>query len=171
MLQELEYELESEQEFETELELETELEYEAQREIIGIDTRRRVLNTRAAPFRYICNLVDGNRPMCSGTLVAPNVVLTAAHCLFGRNPANMTVIPGRNAIRRPFGTARALRFGFARGYRDRRDNVTPRDYAVIYLREPIGRTVGHWTIAHTSSRNRSARHEHLSRADPEQAAR
>lgn len=149
MLQELEYELEAEQELEAELE--SELEFGAQREIIGVDTRVRVANTRAAPFRYICNLQDGNTPMCSGTLIAPNVVLTAAHCLFNRNPARMTVIPGRSGIQRPFGTARTQKFAFARGFRDRRDFVTQRDYAVIYLRDPIGSTVGHWTIAHTSS--------------------
>jgi V8-like Glu-specific endopeptidase len=152
MLQELEYELEGEHELETELE--SELEFEAQREIIGTDTRVRVTNTRAAPFRYICNLVDNNglTPMCSGTLVAPNVVLTAAHCLFGRTPARMTVVPGRNGIQRPFGTARAQRFAFAQGFRNASDFVTPRDYAVIYLADPIGTAVGHWSIAHTSSR-------------------
>lgn len=68
----------------------------------------------------------------------------------------MVVIPGRNADRRrgdirPFGTAQALSFHFAPGYRGRRDNVTRNDYAVVYLQTPIGRTVGHWTVAHTSS--------------------
>jgi V8-like Glu-specific endopeptidase/outer membrane protein OmpA-like peptidoglycan-associated protein len=153
MLRELEYELEGEYELEAELEGEFEGEFEAEREVIGVDTRVRVTNTRAAPFRYICNLVDNNglTPMCTGTLIAPNVVLTAAHCLFNRTPARMTVVPGRNGIQRPFGTANAQKFGFAQNFKDANDFVTPNDYAVIYLSQPIGNTVGHWSIAHTSS--------------------
>ena len=151
-LRELEYEYELETELEAELE--SELEFEAQREIIGRDTRVLVRNTRAAPFRYICNLVANNdtEPFCTGTLVAPNVVLTAAHCLIGLDAADVTVIPGRNGVRRPFGTARALRFAFSQGFQGNPDRVTRRDYAVIYLTQPIGNTVGHWSIAHTSSR-------------------
>ncbi len=150
---EYEYELEAEQELEAELE--AELEFHAEREVIGRDTRVPVANTRAAPFRYICNFVLDNRdPFCSGTLVAPNVVLTAAHCLFDirATPGRLSVVPGRNGIQRPFETARAVRFNFARGYRGARDDVTVRDYAVVYLAQPIGNTVGRWTIAHTSSR-------------------
>jgi V8-like Glu-specific endopeptidase len=138
-------------EFEGEFESELEAEFESDREIIGRDTRVRVTNTRVAPFRYICNLEDGGSPMCSGTLIAPNVVLTAAHCLHGSDPRRMTVIPGRDAAARPFGTSHAMRFNFARGFRGPQDFVTPRDYAAIYLREPIGNRVGFWTVAHRSS--------------------
>lgn len=145
-------------EFEDEFEGEFEGEFQSEREIIGLaDTRVRVTNTSAAPYRYICNLEFNGSPMCSGTLIAPNVVLTAAHCLHDRitnrirDARRMTVIPGRDAARRPFGTAQALQFNFASGFRNRDDHVTPRDYAAIYLREPIGNRVGFWTIAHTSS--------------------
>ena len=153
MLQELEYEFEAERELETELESEqeAELRFGAEREVIGVDTRVRVTNTRAAPFRYICNLEEDGGPMCTGTLIAPNVVLTAAHCLHGSDPRRITVIPGRDAALRPFGTAQAIRFNFATGFRGPQDFVTPRDYAAIYLREPIGSRVGFWTIAHRSS--------------------
>lgn len=150
-LRELEYEFE----LEGEQELESEFEYFAEREVIGRDTRVPVANTRVAPFRYICNFVLNNRdPFCTGTLVAPNVVLTAAHCLFDErnNPGRVTVVPARNGLQRPFGTVRAVRFNFARGYRGPQDDVTVRDYAVVYLAQPIGNTVGRWTIAHTSSR-------------------
>lgn len=157
MRYQLEYELEDELELEGEHELEGEYEAEletalgGEREVIGRDTRVLIRNTAAAPYRYICNLDNGSGPMCTGTLVAPNVVLTAAHCLRGQNASRMTVIPGRDALRRPFGTARALRFNFARGFRGAQDEVTPRDYAVIYLREPIGNRVGFWSIAHRST--------------------
>ena len=153
MLRELEYEFEDEYELESEFEDEGEWEARSsgEREVIGVDTRVRVTNTSVAPYRYICNFEDNGRPMCSGTLIAPNVVLTAAHCMHGSNPANMAVIPGRDAARRPFGTARVQSFGFAAGFRGPADFVTPRDYGVAYLRDPIGLRTGHWTIAHTSS--------------------
>jgi V8-like Glu-specific endopeptidase len=147
MLRELEYESEFEFEFEGDGEFEGEFELES--EVIGVDTRVLVSNTSAAPYRYICNLVDGTFPMCSGTLIAPNVVLTAAHCLRGKNPNNMTVIPGRDGLRFPFGTAQAVAFNFATGFNGAADEATPRDYAAIYLREPVGNRVGFWTIAHT----------------------
>ena len=142
-------------ELEYEYELESELEYEQESEVIGRDTRVPVPNTRVAPFRYICHFVlDRDTPWCSGTLVAPNVVLTAAHCLFQfrNSPGRLRVIPGRNGIDQPFGFARVLRLSLARGYRGPQDDVTRRDYGVVYLAQPIGLRVGHWTIAHTSSR-------------------
>lgn len=154
-LQHLEYEYELELEREFEAELESEFQVGAEYERIGDDTRFPVPNTKVAPFRYICNFVRDNRdPFCSGTLVAPNVVLTAAHCLvrLRTTPGRVTIVPARNGIARPFQTFRAVRFNFARGYRDARDNRTNRDYAVVYLDRPVGNDVGHWTIAHTSSR-------------------
>lgn len=167
MLRELELEYELEAEFEGELdsewetEWETEFEYEledesAEREVIGRDTRRLVTNTRVAPYRYICSLVHNGRPAGSGTLIGPNTVLTAAHVIQGKTARNMIAIPGRNADRRrgdfrPFGTAQGAAFRFAPGYRGPADDVTPRDYGVVYLSQPIGNLVGHWTIAHTSS--------------------
>src|SRR3712207_2285292 len=151
MLLELEYEseFELESEFEGEGEFEYEGEYELESEVIGVDTRVLGSNTSAAPFRYICNLVDGNFPMSSGTLNAPNAVLKAAHSLNGKNPNNMTVLPGRNGLRITIGAARAPRFNFTAGFTGPSDFVTPRDYACIYLREPIGNRVGFCTIAHT----------------------
>jgi outer membrane protein OmpA-like peptidoglycan-associated protein len=145
----------SELEYELEAELESELEFETESEVIGRDTRVPVPNTRVAPFRYICHfVVDRDTPWCSGILIAPNVVLTAAHCMFDfrSSPGRLTVIPGRNGLARPFGTARVTRLNFARGYRGPSDHVTARDYGVVYLAQPIGLRVGHWSIAHTSSR-------------------
>jgi V8-like Glu-specific endopeptidase len=153
MLQELEYELEAE----SELEMEFESEFESGREsqIIGADTRVHVTNTRVAPYRYICHIAEGGRPLGSGTLIGPNTVLTAAHVVQGTNWRRLVAIPGRNADRvrgdiRPFGIANAaapprIAPGFT-------TPVTPQDYAVFYLRQPIGNTVGYWTIAHRSSR-------------------
>ena len=152
MLQELEYELEAKQELEAEFEWEQAVR---ESEIIGTqDTRRPVRNTRVAPFRYICHIAEGDRPLGSGTLIGPNTVFTAAHVVQGTDWRRLVAIPGRNASRvrgdiRPFGTANAAAAPrIAPGFTT---PVTPQDYAVFYLRQPIGNTVGYWTIAHRSS--------------------
>ena len=148
-----------ESEFEGEFESELEAEFEKERQIIGRDTRIRVTNTRVAPFRYICHIAEGGRPLGSGTLIGPNTVLTAAHVVQGKDWRRLVAIPGRDADRargdiRPFGTANAAGPPrFAPGYTSPAGDVTPRDYAVFYLRQPLGNTVGHWTVAHRSSPN------------------
>jgi V8-like Glu-specific endopeptidase len=51
--------------------------------IIGADTRRRISNTTAFPFRVIGAL--GYRPdntICTGTVIYKSAVLTAAHCVY-----------------------------------------------------------------------------------------
>jgi V8-like Glu-specific endopeptidase len=50
-------------------------------------TRR---NTREFPFNTLCFLRD-SEGWCSGTLIAPQVVLTAGHCMIG---LPLTVVPG-----------------------------------------------------------------------------
>jgi V8-like Glu-specific endopeptidase len=148
MPQELEYEMEAEleqeqHELETELEAEFE-QYEAEPEIIGPDTRVRVTNTTAAPFRYICNVEYNRGSMCSGTLIGPSTVLTAGHCLSGFVPANMRVIPGRNGSLEPLPATGALSLQLAPGWA----RATRTDYGVIHLRHPIGIKIGYWSVGH-----------------------
>ena len=143
---------------EFELELEEELEQlgqsfqavqESEPEIIGPDTRVKVTNTLAAPFRYICNLEQdfpglGPRAMCTGTLIGPTTVLTAGHCLSGFSAARMRVIPGRDGTLEPLPATRAASFQIAAGF----SAGTPTDYGVIQLRDPVGIRIGFWSIQH-----------------------
>jgi secreted trypsin-like serine protease len=52
-----------------------------------------------AAFPYSVAIFRKGRMHCSGSVIAPTKVLTAAHCLFGFNLANFTVIVGRPDLR------------------------------------------------------------------------
>jgi glutamyl endopeptidase len=134
--------------------LEAYLEFEdiPEYELIGKDSRIRTKKTTAAPFRYICNLEYdfpkfGRRAMCTGTLIGPRTVLTAGHCIRGRDPKRMRVIPGRDGTLEPLPATQAAKFIIPNNYAP----VSPTDYGIIHLRDPIGKSIGYWSRTHSRS--------------------
>ena len=108
--------------------------------VIGADGRTLVNNTRVMPYAGVCYVERsfGSRKVgCSGTLIAPDLVLTAGHCIVksgGRVPKSINVQPGRNGSYRAE-TIPADRVYVARGFATRRNPLF--DYAVIRLRRPV----------------------------------
>jgi secreted trypsin-like serine protease len=50
-------------------------------------------------YPWVVVLVDQNGyPFCDGTLTSPTTVTTAAHCMLGRQPANVLVVGGRTDL-------------------------------------------------------------------------
>jgi V8-like Glu-specific endopeptidase len=114
------------------------------------DDRVHEIRTTRFPFNTVCHLGrdfgDGLWRGCSGVLIGPRTLLTAAHCLYslklGRAPKRIRVMPGRaDRDRMPYGTGLA-----AAAYVPRRF-VRPRlpaerrghDYGVITLVKPFRR--------------------------------
>lgn len=52
---------------------------------------------------YVTALLRNGRFICSGSVIAPTKVLTAAHCLTGSDPATMTVLTGKTNLADPVG--------------------------------------------------------------------
>ncbi len=115
------------------------------------DSRIRISRTAHHPFSSICHLGrdygTGVRYGCSGGLVGPRLVLTAAHCIVSRRmkgaPRRIAVTPGRADRRRqPFGTRFSSQYYVPRAYlrarsaRQRKQNdfgfiVLPSRFAAI----------------------------------------
>jgi V8-like Glu-specific endopeptidase len=84
------------------------------------DGRVQVTNVGAYPWRALVYLEDrtffglqADGGWCSGAFVGPNVILTAAHCLYDRDRgwvASIRAVPGKNGGAEPWGSQFVSRF-------------------------------------------------------------
>ena len=131
----------------------------ARADVIGEDDRIQITRTFEFPWRAVAQLemvdeTDEVVARCTGSLVGPDVVLTAGHCLYSPftygeagYAARVRVVPGRNGDEEPFGSVWSEQIWVPDRFVESGADDATRDWGLVRLPEPVGETTGWFTVA------------------------
>lgn len=114
--------------------------------VFGRDDRIHVRDNYDTVLRKIVRVVNNRSQGCTGSLVAPNLVLTNAHCIFDKDKQTKVrtftkgtiFIYARYYKYRYADRARVTRVWHSKNYPGARAN----DWAILKLNKPLGKTFG-----------------------------
>ena len=133
--------------------------------IFGTDDRVRVGDATASPYQAVCRLVityqNGETGHGTGFLYAPNLVATAAHCLYdtaqqrGGQVKQVEILPALDGEQMPYGSVVADGSNSRLHYPAQwQENMDWRyDYGVIELDEPLNPEIQPLKLARPSDRS------------------
>jgi V8-like Glu-specific endopeptidase len=136
---------------------------EASRQVFGTDDRVQIGNTQVYPFTAI-GYIEGKSKQgyssCSGTLIGPRTVITAAHCIYSHDDKGwmeeVIFVPGLNGPEVvPFGAyeyeTMSIVEGYVTNYQGSYGSVVPWDLGIITLAQPIGDQLGWLGYSHVAN--------------------
>ena len=127
-------------------------------DVFGDDERQQITRTFERPWRAIAflEMLDAKGEVaggCTGSLVGPDVVLTAGHCLFrpflyGGDgfTTGVRVVPAKNGDEEPYGSVDSDAIWVSQAYVESGGADASQDWGIIRLPEPLGFTVGWFVI-------------------------
>ncbi|WP_281191080.1 trypsin-like serine peptidase [Staphylococcus schleiferi] len=115
--------------------------------VIDKDTRVRVENTTVKPYQAITFLTmawDNDGAACTGSVIGPNKVLTAAHCVYdpkkGGLAKSTTLEPGLNAKYQPYSKFISTHVRVPQQYIEKQQSDY--DIAIIDVQPSAGASIG-----------------------------
>ncbi|WP_394939896.1 trypsin-like serine peptidase [Psychromicrobium sp. YIM B11713] len=110
--------------------------------VIGVDTRKQILNTTQNPYRAVVKLGGGSLSGCTGWMISADTLMTAGHCVWNgfEYTADFNAWPAKNGNVAPFGSCQASQIWTDKKWLETQD--WEYDWALVKLNCRVGEQTG-----------------------------